>query len=37
MAPIGARIAHGMSQRRLNLVFGIFLLVAATRMMSRAV
>jgi len=37
MAPIGARIAHGMSQRQLNLVFGIFLLVAAIRMMSRAI
>jgi uncharacterized membrane protein YfcA len=37
MAPIGARIAHGMSQRNLNLVFGLFLLVAAIRMTTRAI
>jgi uncharacterized membrane protein YfcA len=37
MAPIGARIAHGMSQRHLNLVFGLFLLVAAIRMTTRAI
>lgn len=36
-APIGARIAHGLSQRNLNLVFGLFLLVAAIRMMTRAI
>ena len=36
VAPIGARIAHGLSQRQLNLIFGLFLLVAAIRMMTRA-
>ena len=36
-APFGARIAHGLSQRKLNLVFGLFLLVAAIRMMTRAI
>jgi uncharacterized membrane protein YfcA len=36
-APIGARIAHGMSQRHLNLVFGLFLLLAAIRMFTRAI
>jgi len=35
VAPIGARIAHGMSQRNLNLVFGLFLMVAALRMATR--
>lgn len=33
MAPLGARIAHGLSRRQLNLVFGLFLLTAATRML----
>ena len=37
VAPIGAKIAHGMSQRNLNLVFGVFLLLAALRMASRAI
>ena len=37
MAPIGARIAHGMSQRNLNLVFGSFLLLAAIRMMTNTI
>lgn len=37
VAPIGARIAHGLSQRKLNLIFGLFLLVAAIRMMTRAI
>ena len=36
-APLGARIAHGLSRRQLNLVFGVFLLVAAIRMFSRAI
>lgn len=35
-APLGARIAHGLSRQRLNQVFGMFLLVAAVRMISRA-
>lgn len=34
-APLGAKIAHGLSQRQLNLVFGVFLLVASLRMISR--
>ena len=34
-APLGARIAHGLSKRHLNLVFGVFLLVAALRMATR--
>jgi len=37
VAPLGARIAHGLSQRKLNLIFGLFLLVAAIRMMTRAI
>ena len=37
VAPIGARIAHGLSQRKLNLIFGLFLFVASIRMISRAV
>jgi uncharacterized membrane protein YfcA len=37
VAPLGAKIAHGMSQRNLNLIFGIFLLVAALRMATRAI
>ncbi len=35
-APLGAKLAHSMTQRRLNLVFGVFLLVASVRMISRA-
>jgi len=34
-APVGARIAHGLSRDRLNQVFGVFLLIAAIRMWSR--
>jgi uncharacterized membrane protein YfcA len=37
IAPIGARIAHGMSRHQLNLVFGLFLLVASVRMFTRAI
>jgi len=35
-APLGAKLAHGLTRRRLNQVFGMFLLVAAVRMISRA-
>ena len=35
-APIGASIAHRLSQRQLSLVFGIFLLTMAVRMIWRA-
>ena len=31
MAPIGARMAHRLSKRRLEVVFGLFLLVVASR------
>jgi len=31
MAPIGARLAHRLSKRRLEVVFGVFLLVVASR------
>ena len=35
-APLGARIAHALSRRRLSLLFGLFLLVVAIRMGLRA-
>ena len=35
-APLGARIAHAFSARRLSLMFGAFLIVAATRLFYRA-
>jgi uncharacterized membrane protein YfcA len=34
-APLGAAIAHGLSRRRLSLVFGIFLVIVSVRMLSR--
>jgi uncharacterized membrane protein YfcA len=37
VAPVGAKLAHSMSQRNLNLVFGIFLMVAALRMATHAI
>jgi len=37
MAPVGAKIAHGLSRQQLNLVFGLFLLIASIRMASRAI
>lgn len=36
-APIGARIAHGLSRRALSKAFGLFLLVAAVRMAATAI
>lgn len=35
-APLGAAIAHGLSRRRLSLLFGLFLLVVSLRMFSGA-
>lgn len=35
-APVGARLAHAMSRRRLSLLFGGFLLLVAVRMAIRA-
>ncbi|MEY3465783.1 MAG: hypothetical protein RL603_1382 [Pseudomonadota bacterium] len=34
-APLGARIAHGLSKRRLSQLFGVFLGIVATRMLWR--
>jgi len=36
MAPIGARIAHGLSKKRLSVLFGVFLLVVSLRLFYRA-
>lgn len=36
-APLGARIAHAFSERRLSLAFGGFLVVASARLLYRAV
>ena len=35
-APLGAKLAHGFSERKLSLVFGIFLLIASLRLYYRA-
>ena len=35
-APLGARIAHALSQRTLSLAFGMFLLLVAARMLLQA-
>jgi uncharacterized membrane protein YfcA len=35
-APLGARIAHGLSRRTLSVVFGVFLGVVGARMLYRA-
>lgn len=35
-APLGARIAHGVSAKRLNMLFGAFLVVASIRLFYRA-
>lgn len=35
-APVGAAIAHGLSTRRLGILFGIFLFVVSVRMFYRA-
>lgn len=36
MAPIGARIAHALSQKRLSMLFGVFLLLVSSRLFYRA-
>jgi uncharacterized membrane protein YfcA len=35
-APLGARIAHAVSERRLSLLFGLFLALVAIRLFLRA-
>ena len=35
-APLGARIAHGFSQRRLSMLFGAFLILASLRLFYRS-
>jgi uncharacterized membrane protein YfcA len=35
-APLGAKLAHGFSAKRLNMLFGAFLVVASTRLFFRA-
>ena len=35
-APIGAKIAHGLSQKRLSMLFGAFLLIVSLRLFYRA-
>ena len=34
-APLGARIAHGLSRRALSATFGVFLAIVAARMLYR--
>ncbi|MEO0616325.1 MAG: sulfite exporter TauE/SafE family protein [Pseudomonadota bacterium] len=36
LVPVGARLAHALPQQHLRRVFGVFLLLAAARMMSKA-
>lgn len=36
-APLGARIAHGLSRRQLSITFGVFLFIVACRMFYRAI
>jgi uncharacterized protein len=36
MAPLGARVAHTLSRRKLSAAFGAFLLLVAGRMLYRA-
>ena len=36
-APIGARLAHGLSAKKLGMLFGIFLAVASARLFYRAI
>ena len=35
-APLGAKIAHGLSQKRLSVLFGAFLVIASLRLFYRA-
>jgi uncharacterized membrane protein YfcA len=34
-APLGAKIAHGLSRRALSVAFGLFLFIVAARMLYR--
>jgi len=36
MAPLGARIAHAFSAKKLGMLFGVFLALAAARLFYRA-
>ena len=36
-APLGARIAHGLSQKRLGVLFGVFLLLVSLRLFYKAI
>jgi len=36
LAPLGARIAHSLSESKLSILFGIFLIIAAARLLYRA-
>jgi len=35
VAPVGARIAHAFSERRLTVAFGVFLVIVAARLYYR--
>ena len=35
-APLGAKIAHALSAKRLSMLFGVFLVVASLRLFYRA-
>ncbi len=35
-APVGARIAHSFSEKRLSLLFGLFLVLVSVRLFLRA-
>jgi uncharacterized membrane protein YfcA len=37
LAPLGAKLAHSFSEKKLSVLFGLFLVVAAVRMFYRAV
>jgi len=36
LAPVGAKIAHSFSEKKLSIVFGLFLIAASTRLFYRA-
>jgi uncharacterized membrane protein YfcA len=36
LAPVGARVAHAFSQKRLSMLFGLFLVIASVRLFYRA-
>ena len=36
MAPLGARIAHGFSAKKLSVFFGLFLVIVSMRLFYRA-